>query len=189
MTPRRSSITFSLELLVFGSRYATFSSCSLLLPSLYFLASFLSLLSTLLFSSLLLFPSPHLLISPSFPSQYNGAGIWYFFALSLMEATTPFVNQHWYFTICNMKDSVWFAINGISMFIGFFIFRVVLTTAIMAQYWLMTWPVRDRDNFPRPHLYIIPVWVVLIGGLNYFWFYKITRGMLRMLNAKTAKKE
>ncbi|NHV87626.1 hypothetical protein HA385_23880, partial [Escherichia coli] len=76
-----------------------------------------------------------------------------------------------------MKGSIWFAINGITMFVGFFLFRVCLTTIIMAQFWWMTWPVRDVDNFPRPHLYIIPIWIILIGGLNYFWFYKITRGM------------
>jgi len=121
--------------------------------------------------------------------QYQGAGIWYFFSLSLMEATTPFVNQHWYFTVSNMKGSIWFAINGITMFLGFFVFRVVLTTAAMYQFCTTTWPVRDTDDFPRPHLYIIPLWMVLIGGLNYFWFYKITRGMLRMIFTKTTKKE
>jgi len=121
--------------------------------------------------------------------QYNGAGVWYFFSLSLMEATTPFVNQHWFFTVANMKGSMWFAVNGITMFVGFFVFRVCLTTTIMIQFWWLTWPVRDVDNFPRPHLYIIPVWFLLIGGLNYFWFYKITRGMLRMLSTKGTKKE
>jgi len=116
----------------------------------------------------------------TFYFQYQGQGIWYFFSLSLMEATTPFVNQHWYFTISDLKGSIWYTINGIVMFFGFFIFRVVLTTVIMAQYWWLTWPVRHQ--FSTFHVYAIPIWILLIASLNYFWFYKITKGMIKALS-------
>jgi len=121
----------------------------------------------------------------TFYFQYQGQGIWYFYSLSNMEATTPFVNQHWYFTISNMKGSVWYVVNGIVMFLGFFVFRVVLTTGIALQFAYLSWPVR-HEFYHQYHVYAIPIWLVLIASLNYFWFYKITKGMIKALTGSSS---
>lgn len=109
--------------------------------------------------------------------MYYGQGMWYFYSLSLMEGTTPFVNQHWFFTTCNMKDSKYYMYNGVLMFVGFFVMRVLLTTAIFIQFWLVSYP--TRELYPPFLIWAVPMWIFAIAALNYFWFYKITRGMLR----------
>eukprot|EP01087_Luapelamoeba_hula_P023401 TRINITY_DN8584_c0_g1_i1.p1 TRINITY_DN8584_c0_g1~~TRINITY_DN8584_c0_g1_i1.p1 ORF type:complete len:298 (+),score=37.49 TRINITY_DN8584_c0_g1_i1:14-907(+) len=118
--------------------------------------------------------------------RWLSKGIWYFYCLSLMEGTTPFVNQHWFFTISGMKASPQYKINGVIMFLGFFLLRVCLPTALFIQFFVQAWP--QRAELPELLIAVTPFWILLIGGLNAFWFVKITRGMLRSLHGQAPAK-
>ncbi|KAG2386961.1 hypothetical protein C9374_001996 [Naegleria lovaniensis] len=97
------------------------------------------------------------------------------------EISTPFVNQRYFLSKCNMKSTKLYAYNGILMWASFGIVRIsfcfYMPYIILAD--SLTW-----CSFPIG--WIIGVWIMVISIslLNIIWFYKITSGLIQVLFAK-----
>eukprot|EP01027_Heterolobosea_sp_BB2_P025533 GEZU01039194.1.p1 GENE.GEZU01039194.1~~GEZU01039194.1.p1 ORF type:complete len:320 (+),score=60.10 GEZU01039194.1:135-1094(+) len=102
------------------------------------------------------------------------------------EATTPFVNQRWFFEKCGMKTSKRYLINGILMWLGFLIMRVPVGPFIIAHGYI------HRHTYitmvPPGIVLLIAVVNLVINSLNLLWFLKITRGLVKVMthNSSTA---
>eukprot|EP00250_Pteridium_aquilinum_P003570 c13872_g1_i2 orf=176-874(+) len=59
-------------------------------------------------------------------SVYSGEGSYYVFMMLLSESTTPFVNLRWYLSVAGLKNSKAYVINGILLFLGWMIARIML---------------------------------------------------------------
>ncbi|EFC38785.1 predicted protein [Naegleria gruberi] len=97
------------------------------------------------------------------------------------EISTPFVNQRYFFSKCNMKDSKLYAYNGILMWLTFGIVRISFCFYIPHLVWedSETW-----CSFPLGWIILVTLMIGSICILNIFWFYKITMGLVQVVFAK-----
>ena len=94
----------------------------------------------------------------------------------LMETTTPFVNQRWFFAQSGIKSGVLYLVNGLVMTVLWFLLR------ILVFFWLGT-----RLFAMREQVFSVPLYksgFILFsyaGGfsLQIFWFRKILKGALK----------
>ncbi|EFC48614.1 predicted protein [Naegleria gruberi] len=97
------------------------------------------------------------------------------------EISTPFVNQRYFFSKCNMKDSKIYTYNGIMMWLTFGIVRIYFCYYIPHFVW------EDSEtfcSFPIGWIILISLMMTLMSSLNIFWFYKITVGIVQVVFAK-----
>ncbi|KAH9308972.1 hypothetical protein KI387_036883, partial [Taxus chinensis] len=59
-------------------------------------------------------------------SLYSGEAQIYVYMILLSEITTPFVNMRWYLNLAGLKRSKVYAINGIALFCGWLLARIIL---------------------------------------------------------------
>lgn len=117
-------------------------------------------------------------------SQFQLMGV----TISVTEITTPFINQMWFLTALNRKNTMAFKINGFLIWFFWLMSRVGYS---VASVWL--WIVRWEQMTTACHF----VWVfftlqlVNITFLNVMWFSKITRGVLKafLSSAPTTTKD
>lgn len=105
----------------------------------------------------------------------------------LTEASTPFVNFHWFFLKSGMKDTPLFKWNGIVMWLVFGLVRVGLCIPIIcARLWL------DRHQvYARGGLFLWLGYAALFVGIcavNLVWFGRMTRGALKVLRGVDTSK-
>ncbi|GER28150.1 hypothetical protein STAS_03917 [Striga asiatica] len=91
-------------------------------------------------------------------SLLSGEAQMYILMVLFTEVTTPFVNQRWYLDTAGMKNSKMYIYNGVALFFG----------------WLV------KQIFPLGFYSLLTVPPV-ISLMNVFWFWKITRGMVKTL--------
>lgn len=100
--------------------------------------------------------------------SYAPAYQYYLARAFMIEASTPFVNIHWFLTKMNFTNSNLLLINDILLLVTFFIFRVVYAPLVAAEF----------VNLSLTHgkvainTIIIPA-TVFMNVLNIFWFYKL----------------
>ena len=98
---------------------------------------------------------------------------------SICEATTPFINQRWFFDKCGMKASTMYLVNGLTILVGWFALRIVM-------FGWMFW----RMYVMREQLLSVSTWPLLIlsavvgYALQIFWFRKIARGAWKVAFGK-----
>ena len=101
----------------------------------------------------------------------------------LTEWSTPFVNFRWFFDVCDMKGHILYAVNGIMMWITFLVFRVAWLPVMVIHILI------NREKNWSGHFgsaYWILAGTVVTHGLSTFWFYLITKGLLKhVLGSKT----
>uniref|UniRef100_A0A7S3YPV9 TLC domain-containing protein n=1 Tax=Lotharella globosa TaxID=91324 RepID=A0A7S3YPV9_9EUKA len=105
----------------------------------------------------------------------------------VLETTTPFVNQRWFFEKTGMKVThpALYVANGLAMVILWFLLRILLVgwvgirlIAVREQVASMAWP-----------QVLTVVCTYAVGyGLQFFWFYKILRGAIKALSKVSGKK-
>ena len=103
----------------------------------------------------------------------------------LTEATTPFVNQRWFFDKSGMKEGNLFVANGLLMTLLWFALRVCLFG------WLgyrIFGPMRKSLlALPSLHLFCGLFSYTVGYALQLFWFSKIFKGALKVLSGPKSK--
>nr|XP_043637580.1 TLC domain-containing protein 4-like [Erigeron canadensis] len=115
-------------------------------------------------------------------SIISGESEFYIFLVLLTESTTPFVNLRWYYDVAGMKSSKLYLWNGIAMFFGWLVARVILFGFFFYHMYNHIDQVRQVHTATFYGLHIIPP---VLAIMNLFWFYKIAKGMVRTLKKKT----
>ncbi|XP_076917545.1 uncharacterized protein LOC143577666 [Bidens hawaiensis] len=115
-------------------------------------------------------------------SILTGEAEYYIFMVLFTESTTPFVNLRWYLDVAGMKSSVFYVWNGIAMFLGWLVARIVLFGFFFYHMYYHIDQVRQLHMVTFYALHMIPP---VLAIMNLLWFFKIARGMVRTLTKKT----
>uniref|UniRef100_A0A7S2GE23 TLC domain-containing protein n=1 Tax=Haptolina brevifila TaxID=156173 RepID=A0A7S2GE23_9EUKA len=109
--------------------------------------------------------------------HYMGISAW------LLEATTPFINQRWFFAMSKMDHGLVYKINGALMVLLWLLLRIIFCG------WGFTAPGTVQiAQLPAPRA--ISMYFGFFGGylLQWFWGYKLLRGLLKVLGVIGGKK-
>jgi hypothetical protein len=104
------------------------------------------------------------------------------------------VNMRVLMSLLDLTDNWVYVLNGFSMTISYFIFRIVLISWILVSklswqpfvglltgvYWDQ-YPNQDGVIYGKIAMFNF----MLIGILNYFWFYKIFKGLIKAITKLT----
>ncbi|XP_008788028.2 TLC domain-containing protein 4-B-like isoform X2 [Phoenix dactylifera] len=97
------------------------------------------------------------------------------------EATTPFVNLRWYLDNAWQKSSKLYIYNGMALFLGWLVARILLFIYFFTHIYLHFDQVKTILPLGRYSLAIVPPVLAL---MNVFWFWKIFKGMMKTLSKK-----
>lgn len=104
----------------------------------------------------------------------------------LAEISTPFVNNRYFFDVLGIKktDPLGFT-NGILMTLSFFAVRIL----VMPIYWMKVYQVYGTEAFLRTgHVQmVLLVTCVVLDIINLFWFYKMLKGVHKVLRVNFDK--
>ncbi|CAL4901348.1 unnamed protein product [Urochloa decumbens] len=115
----------------------------------------------------------------------SGKGHFYILMVLFTEATTPFVNLRWYLDLAGRKGSKLYLYNGLALFVGWLVARIILFVYFFAHMYFHFDQV--RSVFPLGFYSILTVPPVL-SLMNLLWFLKICKGMVKTLSiAKQSK--
>lgn len=106
----------------------------------------------------------------------------------ICELSTPLVNMRWFlYAAGHNKKSRAFFINGIAMTVLFFAVRI----AIIPVYWYKVYSVVESDLWTqmRHFRYIMIVTCITLDIINMFWFKKMLKGALAVLEANRHKED
>ncbi|KAL7583794.1 uncharacterized protein LOC111908449 [Lactuca sativa] len=117
-------------------------------------------------------------------SVLTGEAEFYIFMVLFTEITTPFVNLRWHLDVAGMKSSKLYLWNGIAMFVGWLVARIVLFVFFFYHIYNHIDQVRQIKNAAFYSLHTIPP---VLAVMNLFWFFKIAKGMIRTLRKKKAQ--
>lgn len=112
----------------------------------------------------------------------TGEAQFYIFLVLFTESTTPFVNLRWHLDVAGMKSSQLYVLNGIAMFLGWLVARIVLFGFFFYHIYNHIDQVRQVNTVAFYSLHMIPP---VLAAMNLFWFFKIAKGMIRTLRKKT----
>ncbi|KAJ1263389.1 hypothetical protein BS78_09G180900 [Paspalum vaginatum] len=116
----------------------------------------------------------------------SGKGHFYILMVLFTEATTPCVNLRWYLDLAGRKGSKLYLYNGMALFVGWLVARVVLFAYFFAHMYLHFDQV--RTVFPLGFYSILAVPPVL-SLMNLLWFWKICKGIVKTLFCKSKTKQ
>ncbi|KAL8026955.1 hypothetical protein ABFX02_14G063700 [Erythranthe guttata] len=108
----------------------------------------------------------------------SGQAQFYILMVLFTEITTPFVNLRWRLDIAGMKNSRIYIYNGVALFFGWLVARIVLFMFFFYHMFIHFDQV--KGIFPLGFYSLISVPPV-ISVMNIFWFWKIARGMVKTL--------
>lgn len=111
----------------------------------------------------------------------NREGIFYTFIVLLSEITTPFVNVRWYLSIAGMKKSKAYMINGVLLFFGWMMARVLL----FVYFFIHMYGHFDQvDLLSKGSYYCLLCVAPCLTFMNLVWFFKIVKGMLKTISKR-----
>ncbi|KAM7256540.1 hypothetical protein ACFE04_012281 [Oxalis oulophora] len=103
----------------------------------------------------------------------------YIMMVLFTEVTTPFVNLRWYLDVAGKKNSSLYVANGVVLFIGWLIARIILFIYFFTHMALHFNEV--KVVFPLGFYCLISIPPIL-SAMNIVWFWKIARGMIKTLS-------
>ncbi|CAN8308161.1 unnamed protein product [Cochlearia groenlandica] len=112
-------------------------------------------------------------------SVTSGQSQFYIFIVLLSEATTPFVNLRWYLDTSGQKGSKAYTVNGIALFFGWLVARILLFIYLFVHMYFHFHQV--KQVFPLGFYTIITISPALTT-MNLIWFWKITKGMIKTIS-------
>ncbi|KAJ8510593.1 hypothetical protein OPV22_001027 [Ensete ventricosum] len=116
-----------------------------------------------------------------FLSLVSGEGHMYILMILLTETTTPFVNLRWYLDLAGQKNSNLYLYNGVALFLGWMVARILLFIYFFMHMYLHFHQV--KTIFPLGFYTLLTVSPIL-ALMNLFWFWKILKGMMKTLSKK-----
>ncbi|KAI3461754.1 hypothetical protein Pfo_018417 [Paulownia fortunei] len=111
-------------------------------------------------------------------SLLSGQAQIYIMMVLFTETTTPFVNLRWHLDVAGLKNSKIYIYNGVALFFGWLVARVILF--VFFFYHMFIHFDQVKKVFPWGFYSLITVPPVL-SLMNVFWFWKIARGMVKTL--------
>lgn len=112
-------------------------------------------------------------------SLISGQVQFYILMVLFTEITTPFVNLRWYLEVANKKNSTLYLLNGIAMFVGWLVARVVLF--VFFFYHIYTHFDQVNEVYYPMGYYTLMTIPPSLALMNLFWFWKIAKGMIKTL--------
>ncbi|ONK61721.1 uncharacterized protein A4U43_C08F32870 [Asparagus officinalis] len=114
-------------------------------------------------------------------SLISGQAHIYILMVLFSEITTPFVNLRWYLDIAGQKSSTLYIYNGVAMFVGWLVARIILFIYFFTHLYLHFDQV--KTIFPLGY-YSLLIGPCMLAVLNVVWFKKILRGMIKTISRK-----
>jgi hypothetical protein len=115
---------------------------------------------------------------------YQGKFMFFVVYRLIAECSTPFVNLHHILHNLDKKDGTPYIFAGIGMLITFVLCRII----VIPWHWYEILAVVVTDEAALLVPLFFRVWLganyLVFDILNVYWCYKITRGALKLLNAK-----
>ncbi|XAR60850.1 hypothetical protein NMG60_11034375 [Bertholletia excelsa] len=162
------------------SRRSTFSDTILAISIGYFLSDLALLLWNFPVLGGLEYVLHHGLSMLSiFLSLISGQGQVYILMVLFTESTTPFVNLRWHLDIAGQKNSYAYILNGVALFLGWLVARILLF--IFFFYHMFTHFSQVKTVFPLGFWTLIAV-PPMLATMNLFWFWKIAKGLIKTLS-------
>ncbi|KAF9591808.1 hypothetical protein IFM89_007363 [Coptis chinensis] len=112
-------------------------------------------------------------------SLISGQGQFYILIVLFSESTTPFVNLRWYLDVAKQKSSKLYICNGVALFLGWLVARIILFIYFFIHMYLHFDEV--KKIFPLGFYSLLTV-APILAVMNVFWFWKIARGMMKTLS-------
>nr|XP_043610302.1 TLC domain-containing protein 4-B-like [Erigeron canadensis] len=112
-------------------------------------------------------------------SLISGQVQFYILMVLFTEITTPFVNLRWYLDVANKKNSTLYMLNGVGMFLGWLVARIILF--IYFFYHIYTHFDQVKQVYYPMGFYTLLTIPPALALMNLFWFYKIAKGMVKTL--------
>ncbi|KAK1285885.1 hypothetical protein QJS10_CPB20g00012 [Acorus calamus] len=113
-----------------------------------------------------------------FLSLISGQGQFYILMVLFTESTTPFVNLRWYLDLAGKKNSKLYILNGIALFLGWLVARILLFIYFYMHMYTHFDQVRTMFPLGFYSLLVVPPMLAL---MNVFWFWKICKGLRKTL--------
>jgi hypothetical protein len=95
----------------------------------------------------------------------------------IAESSTPFVNARWFMHITGNQGSIWYALNGLGMWLSFLFCRIW-----WLPYGLQSVVYNFSEWSSKYHLSVlVPVAIgtPIAYGLSCYWFLLITKGLVK----------
>ncbi|KAF8016130.1 hypothetical protein BT93_H1606 [Corymbia citriodora subsp. variegata] len=116
-----------------------------------------------------------------FLSLVSGQGQIYILMVLFSESTTPFVNLRWYLDIAGQKSSDLYICNGIFLFLGWLVARILLFIFFFTHMLFHFDQVKEIFDLGFYSLLLVPP---VLAIMNLFWFWKIAKGLVKTLSKK-----
>ncbi|GMI82196.1 hypothetical protein like AT1G31300 [Hibiscus trionum] len=117
-------------------------------------------------------------------SMFTGEAQLYTYMVLISEVTTPEIHLRWYLDTAGMKQSIAYLINGIIIFIGWLIARVLLFGYMFYHVYLHYDQVIKMHTFGFVLVFGVPS---ALGILNMMWFGKIIKGLVKTLAKRPSR--
>ncbi|GMY10389.1 TLC domain-containing protein 4-B-like isoform X1 [Fagus crenata] len=114
-----------------------------------------------------------------FLSLMSGQGQIYILMVLFSESTTPFVNLRWYLDVARQKNSNLYVCNGIALFLGWLVARILLFIFFFAHMFIHFDQVKKIFPLGFYDLLVVPP---VLAIMNVFWFWKIARGLIKTVS-------
>ncbi|KAK4407588.1 TLC domain-containing protein 4-B [Sesamum angolense] len=114
--------------------------------------------------------------------HYPALGVkhkFYILMVLFTESTTPFVNLRWYLDVAGLKNSKLYIYNGVALFFGWLVARIIIFLFFFYHMFIHFDQVKKVVPLGFYSLLTIPPTMAM---MNVFWFWKIARGMLKILS-------
>lgn len=111
-------------------------------------------------------------------SLASGQAQMYILMVLFSESTTPFVNLRWYLDTAGQKNSTLYIFNGVALFLGWLVARILLFIYFFIH--MFTHFNEVKTIFPLGFFSLLTVAPVL-AAMNLFWFWKIAKGLIKTL--------
>ncbi|CAA7033224.1 unnamed protein product [Microthlaspi erraticum] len=112
-------------------------------------------------------------------SVTSGQAQFYIFLVLLSEATTPFVNLRWYLDTSGQKGSKAYTLNGIALFLGWLVARILLFIYFFVHMYFHFHQV--KKVFPLGFYSLLSI-APALTVMNLIWFWKITKGLIKTIS-------
>ncbi|XP_073023954.1 uncharacterized protein [Primulina eburnea] len=112
-------------------------------------------------------------------SLLSGQAQIYILMVLFTESTTPFVNLRWYLDVAGLKNSKLYTYNGVSLFFGWLVARIILFVYFFYHMFMHFDQVKKVFPVGFYSLLVVPS---VLAMMNLFWFWKIARGLIKTLN-------
>ncbi|WCJ34895.1 TRAM LAG1 and CLN8 (TLC) lipid-sensing domain containing protein [Euphorbia peplus] len=110
----------------------------------------------------------------------------YILMVLFTESTTPFINLRWYLDVAGQKSSFMYVCNGVLLFLGWLVARIILFIIFFTHIFINFDQV--KKIFPLGFYSILTV-PPMLAVLNVIWFGKIARGLIKTLSKAKQHKQ